>query len=192
MKTIPSVLVCTGLILTLFLVGCAKPPTEEMNKAAEAVTRAENNNDAVTYAGNFIARARDALSRMYAEAEAKRYDAARSYAAEAIAAADLAISDGRTSAARAREEAAAVVSQLPPLIAETEQGIKAARDAKLALDFNAVDRDFTTACDDANQAQSALSQSRYQEAIDRGRTARAELNDINQKLSGAVMDTRRK
>jgi hypothetical protein len=98
------------LALALFLAagtvllagGCAKPPTEEMDAASAAVTRAENDPDAVTYAGNSLARAREALNRMSVEADSKRYDAAKSFAAEAIAAADKAISDGRAGAARAK------------------------------------------------------------------------------------------
>ncbi|MDR2102358.1 MAG: DUF4398 domain-containing protein, partial [Treponema sp.] len=85
------ILIAGLVILAFFQGGCAKPPTEEMNNAAAAVTRAENDADAVTYAGNLLVRARDTLTRMQIEAEAKRYDAARALAAEAISAADKAI-----------------------------------------------------------------------------------------------------
>jgi len=183
---------CAVLVLAALVMGCAKPPTEEMNNATEAVTRAENDSDAVTYAGNSVTRAKDALARMNQEAAAKRYDAAKSYAAEAVAAAERAINEGRTGAARAKDEASALVSQLKPLITETEQGIEAARKAKLPLDFYAIDRDFDTAQYNANEAQSALSNKRYQTALDRGRSARAELNNINQQLSTAALATSRK
>jgi len=102
---------CMALVLAMLAIGCAKPPTEDMNNAAEAVTRAENDKDAVTYAFNSITRAKDALARMNVEADAKRYDAAKSYAAEAIAAAERAIADGRAGAERARNEASALVAQ---------------------------------------------------------------------------------
>jgi hypothetical protein len=192
MKKTPKILLCAVLVLAAFVMGCAKPPTEEMNNATEAVTRAENDYDAVTYAGNSVSRAKDALARMNQEAAAKRYDAAKSYAAEAIAAAERAINEGRAGAARARDEASALVSQLKPLIAETEQGIEAARAAKLPLDFPAIDRDFDTAQFNADEAQAALSGKRYQTALDRGRAARSELNSINQQLSVAAMATSRK
>jgi len=163
-----------------------------MNNATEAVTRAENDYDAVTYAGNSVARAKDALTHMNQEAAAKRYDAAKSYAAEAIAAAERAINEGRAGAARAKDEATALVSQLPPLLAETEQAIAAARAAKLAIDFYAIDRDFDTAQYNVNEAQSALNGKRYQVAIDRGRSARSGLNDINQQLSVSALAVSRK
>ncbi|MDR2717657.1 MAG: DUF4398 domain-containing protein [Treponema sp.] len=192
MKVTPKFLICAVLILAALVMGCAKPPTEEMNNATEAVTRAENDNDAVTYAGNSVTRAKDALARMNQEAAAKRYDAAKSYAAEAIAAAERAINEGRAGAARAKDEASALISQLKPLITETEQAIEAARKAKLNLDFYAIDRDFDTAQYNANEAQAAYNGRRYQTAIDRGRSARSELNGINQQLSDAALATSRK
>lgn len=174
------------------VIGCAKPPTEEMNNAAEAVTRAENDNDAVTYAASSIARAKDALERMYNEANSKRYDAAISYANEAISAAERAISDGRAAASRARDEAAGLIARLKPLIAETDQGINAARDAGLPLDFEDIDNRFETACGEADMAQAALNVSRYRESVDRSRSARECLESINMQLSTAAMAVTRK
>jgi len=185
-------ILCTALVVAMLALGCAKPPTQEMNNAAEAVTRAENDSNAVTYASNSINRAKDALARMYAEAAAKRYDAARSYAAETIAAADRAISEGRAGAERAKTEASSLVSQLPPLVEETGQGIDAARAARLPLDFDAIDNDFSAARNNVDQAQAALYASRYQDALDRGRAARAGLSDINQQLSNATLALSRK
>jgi hypothetical protein len=177
----------------MLAMGCAKPPTVEMTNATEAVTRAENDTNAVTYAGGSVARAKDALTRMNAEASAKRYDSARSYAAEAIAAAERAISDGRSGAERAKNEAAAYIADLKPLIAETEQGINAAKAAKLPLDFKSIDDDFDAARANTAQAEAAYAGNRYADAIDRGRAARVGLNGINQQLSTATLGvTRRK
>ena len=192
MKLKLTVFVCSVLIFGSLVTGCAKPPTEEMNNAVEAVTRAENDIDAVTYAGNTVARARDALSRMQNEAASKRYDAAKSYAAEAIAAAERAISEGRSGAARARDEAAMLVSELPLLIIETRQGIDAARSARLPLNFTTLNNDFDKASNDADDAQIAFSDELYEDALRLGRTARSELAEINAQLTGAVTGSRRK
>ncbi|MDR1586211.1 MAG: DUF4398 domain-containing protein [Treponema sp.] len=185
-------LFCALLILPLVMGACAKPPVEEMNNAQDAVTRAENDADAVFYAGSALARARDALNRMQTEADAKRYDAAKSYAAEAVAAADKAIADGRAGAARARNEAAALIAGLKPALTETGQGLKAAQSARLALDFASLNRDFEAARLSAEQAEIALSGNQYQDAIDKGNSARAGLSDINQKLSEAASAISRK
>jgi hypothetical protein len=183
---------CVALVLALLVMGCAKPPVEEMNNATEAVTRAENDSNAVTYAGASVARAKDALARMNDEAASKRYDSARSYAAEAIAAAERAISEGRSGAERAKNDAANFISDLKPLLVETEQGINAARAAKLPLDFNSVDNDFDTARANTEQAEAAYADSHYGDALDRGRAARVGLNNINQQLSTATLATTRK
>jgi len=182
-------IMCFGLalMLTLFVTGCARPPVEEMNNALEAVTRAENDNDAVLYAPTTLARARDALRMMRQEADSRRFDAARAYAAEAIAAAERAIAEGRVGAERARAEAHALLSDLPPLIAETEQGMNAARIAGLDLDYDALDNAFNGARESANRAVDAYASGLYEDALAQGRNARNGLVDINQRIAGAAV-----
>jgi uncharacterized phage infection (PIP) family protein YhgE len=129
---------------------------------------------------------------MNAEAESKRYDAAKTYAAEAIAAADKALADGQAGAARAREEAAALIAGLAPVITETEQGLQSAKKADLDLNFDGLDKDFRTARENAAQAETALSENQYRDALEKGREAKAGLSDINQQLSGAATAVSRK
>ena len=191
-KIINGVFMKLRYILFIFVVlvlalGCAKPPVAEMDSAAEAVFRAENDADAVAYGSSSLARARDALSRMRTEADSKRYDAARTHAAEAIAAAEKAIADGKTGAVRAREEAASAVSGLTAAIEETSSNVSGARYSQLDLDYDALDRDIRNAYTLADQAENDYSQSRYQDALDKARNVRANLADINQKVSGAVI-----
>ena len=192
MKTRLTILVCIALVFGMLAASCAKPPTEEMNNATEAVTRAENDIDAVTYAGNLVSRARDALSRMQAESNNKRYDAAKTYAAEAIANAERAIADGRAGAARFRDEAAALVAELRPMVVETGLAIASAQEAGLDLDFEEVNNDFDNARSDTEQAETALNGQRYQESLRLGRIARSEFAEINVKLSNAASAASRK
>jgi len=174
------------LILFSFVLGCAKYPTEEINNAIEAVTRAESNDDAVMYAGNTLGRARDAIRRMQIEADAKRYDGAKAAAAEAISLADRAITEGRFAANRAREEAAAIIAALGPEVAETGQAIRAARAAGIPLDYGRIDQDYTTVLSDVDEANAALAGNQYQQALESSRHARAGLSDINSRLTTAV------
>jgi hypothetical protein len=188
-------LLCMSLIAGIVFLtgGCAKPPTEEMEAAAAAVTRAENDPDAGMYAGNTLVRARESLNRMQAEADSKRYDAAKSYAAETIAAADKAITDGRAGAARARDEAANTLAAVKTGITETGAAIRAAQSSgKVGVDFPAVNQDFETVRRLADQAEISLAGNHYQDALDKGRNARAGLSDINQKLSAAATAASRK
>ena len=187
MKTKHTYCIFAAIVLAILAVACATPPTEEMNNATEAVSRAENDINAVTYAGNTIARARDALSRMHIEADAKRFDSARTFAADAIAAAERAISEGAIGAARARDEASSLLNELGPLVQETRRGIDSARSSGLALNYNQLEQDFTTARGNAEQAQDAFRGDRYQDAMSLGRTARSELIDINQRLTTVAL-----
>ena len=186
MKPVKTILICIAVTAAVLVSGCAKPPVEEMNQAAEAVARAEKDINAVTHAPNSVTRARDSLARMYSEAESKRYDAARSFAAEAISAANRAIEEGRAGAERVREEANLLVSELRPLIAETEQGLDAAKAAGLPLDFDTLNNEYNGAVEKAGQAQSSLNAGRYQDCIEQGRAARSDLNGINRQLASTA------
>ncbi|MCL2191004.1 MAG: DUF4398 domain-containing protein [Treponema sp.] len=185
MKTI--CFVGLALALALLATGCAGPPTEEMNNAVEAVARAENDNDAVLHAPAALARAREALRMMRREADSRRFDAARAYAAEAIAAAERAVAEGRAGAEQARREAHALISDLPPLIAEAERGMGAARAAGLDLDYDALDDALNGARERANLAVDAYASGLYGDAIAQGRYARNGLADINQRIAGAAV-----
>jgi hypothetical protein len=171
-----------------FLGGCAKPPAEEMAAADEALIRAENDPDAVVFGETSLNRARDAVFRMKQEANAKRYDAAKSYAAEAVSAAEKAISDGQAAARRAREEAAALVSSVKNSFTETEGLLSNAQQNGLNLDYEALDRAMKDVRGAAEQAEAAAAV-RPREAIDKAQAARAALSDIRGRISQGVRET---
>jgi hypothetical protein len=179
-------------VFTLIIVACATPPTEEMNRAHDAVIRAENDADAVTYAPNTLIRARDALVRMQAEAEAKRYDAARNFASEAISNAERAITEGRSGAGRARDEAIRLIDSLAGPLAETETAVFAAREQALLLDFNALGSEMDLARRTYEDARRDLQAANFPDAIARGQLVRSYLSAINAQLSGAAHAIARK
>jgi len=192
MKLIQNSLICVLLVFLAVITGCTRPPTEEMNKAEESVTRAENDYDAVNYAGNLVERAKESLVLMREEADAKRYDAAINYANDAISMAERAINEGRAAASRTRDEATTVISGVRSQILETEQRIDNAKAASLPLDYDTIDSDFNTAKRTFDQAQSSMSNNRYQEAIFLSNNVRSGLNGINQKLGTSAMSVSRK
>lgn len=173
-------------LLFAALTGCAKPPIAEMDSAREAVFRAESDADAVQYGGNSLARARDALRLMENEADLKRYDAAKVHAAEAVAAAEKAVADGKAAAGRAKEEAASAISGLKPEIEETSRNASAARYSQLNLDYDALETELMGAYAQTDKAESAYAEGRYQDSIDNARSARSSLYGINQQISNAV------
>jgi hypothetical protein len=164
-----------------------------MEAATLAVTRAENDADAVTYGGSSLIRARDALTRMNMEAGAKRYDAAKTLAAEAINAAEKALSDGQAGAARARQDASAQVNGLQTPLAETGNAINAAKQVPgIQLDFEDVDRDYAGAQSMADQARASLAGDDYPGAVSQCQNVRAALSGINTRIAGATQAVSRK
>jgi vacuolar-type H+-ATPase subunit D/Vma8 len=174
---------CIALVLVF---GCAKPPVEEMDRAREAVFKAQNDPNAVQYASGTLARARDAINRMETEADSKNYENAKTAAAEAIAAAEKAINDGKVNAQRTGEEAKSLISGLRTEIDETTRNVAAARYSQLALDYNAIDKSIVAAHNLTDQAEVDQAAGKNQDALDKAKTVRANLNDINQKVAGAV------
>ena len=176
-----------------YVTACATPPTEEMNRARDAVFRAENNAEAVTYAGNILIRARDALTRMQNEADAKRYDAAKNYAAEAVALAERAEAEGKTGAVRGRDEAAAILNSLPGLLSETTNSLNAARQVdNIILDFNALSGELDSARRTYGEAQQSLLADDFRDAVAKSQDVRSRLSDINSRITGASIATSRK
>jgi hypothetical protein len=176
----------------VFLAACVTPPLEEMNRAIDAVTRAENDPNAVAFAPDYLVRARNALNQMQTEADAKRYDAAKDFAAEAIYNAERAISDGRMAAGRGREEATSLIDSLTGPINETAAAIAAAEQLRLQLDFDSLHSDMDLARRTYDDAREDLQANRLQDAIARGQTIRPLLSDINAKLGGAAQAVSRK
>jgi hypothetical protein len=189
----PAVLILCLSALSLLAAGCAKPPTEEMENAASAVTRAENDPDAVNYAAGTLTRARDSLNRMRAEAESKRYDAAKNYAVEAAAAAEKAVADGRAAAARIREEASTMLGQAKTSLEETGRSLEKAKGVEnIDLDFAVLDQDYNSARRSTAQAELSLAGENYQDSIDNSRTARGVLSGIDTRITGAAVLVSRK
>jgi hypothetical protein len=186
MKKLPMV---PALLFTLAVVllaaACAKPPTDEMNRAVDAVTRAENDADAVTYAGNTLLRAQDALTRMREEAGSKRYDSARSLAAEAVAAAEKAVSDGKSAAARARTDTENLLNGLRTTVTETENALNNAKQQNINIDGNALEEDLLSAKNTIDDAQRSFAAGDYPDASSKGGIARSELENIKARIADA-------
>ena len=187
-KLIPVVTV----LLVFFLAACATPPTDDMNKAHDAVTRAENDPDAVTYAANTLVRARDSLNRMQGEADAKRYDSAKNLANEAVNYAERAIADGRAGATRAREDAANLLNSLQTPLAETANSLETARQNNMKLDYDELSGDLASANRTYNEGRQSLQANNFPDATAKAHTVRNQLSDINAKITDAVIEVARK
>ena len=184
----PFLMIC----LALAMISCATPPTEEMNRAQDAVFRAENDADAVRFAPNTLVRAREALGRMQTEADARRYDEALSFANEATNLAERAMVEGRTGAARARDEAANLIANLAAPLSETANALGAAQEQDLPLNYYDLHSDMDSAYQSYDDARRSLSAGAYGDALIQGQDTRALLTDINLRLGNAVQVASRK
>jgi len=174
------------IILLVLLTGCAKPPAEEMANAREAVFRAENDPDAVIFAGGVLERAKISLQRMQEEADNKRYSAAKAHAQEAISLAERAIADGKSGEVRANVDSASIVANLRPEIEETQRVVNGARYSLLDLDYDVLEKEMLDAHDAADRAEASQAEGRFQEALDIARELRGNLNNINTRVAGAA------
>jgi hypothetical protein len=175
---------CSFLLLAA---GCAKPPITERDNAREAVSRAEHDDNAREYGKGVLDRAKTALDNMEREFGNKRYDAAKNYAAEAITLAEKAINDGNAMAGRIKEEAATLLSTLKPEIEETSINVNGARYNTLKdLDYDVLDEGIKNAYNVTDQAEVDLAMDRYQAALDKGKSVKSSLSNINNLVANAV------
>ena len=192
MKTIINAIIL-AFVFALAISACAAPPTEEMQRARDAVTRAENDADAVAYAGNTVVHARDALTRMQDEADSKNYDTAKEFAIEAINSANKAIADGQSAKERSKAEASTLLNSVQNSLAETSNAIDNARNVPdIQLDFGALTQKTDEARDTYGEAQQSFQDGNNQDAIAKGQSVRGQLSDINSEINEAAFDTSRK
>ena len=188
-----NLLLAALFVFGLIMAACARPPIQHMNMAHDAVIRAESDADAVNYASGLLVRARDTLTRMQNEADARRFEAATNFADEAISLAERAIVEGRAGAVRARDEAATLINNLTAPLAETTNALNAARHADhLNLDFGALSEDLYSARQNYDDARRSYANNNYIDAIAYGHNARSLLLEINADLNQAAQLALRK
>ncbi|MCL2443909.1 MAG: hypothetical protein FWD13_10675 [Treponema sp.] len=194
------------VIISVFFLGCQKPPLAEMQNAKEAVFKAENDINAVLFAGNSLENARSALARMQSEADSKRYKDALKSAEEAIAAAERAIIEGKiiadsnptisntnnttngniSNGRPVTESDLQVLSNLKEEIEETSRNINGARYSNVNLDYDELDRAIINAYNTSDLAEADRAAGRYQDALDKAGSIRTALFNINQSVASAV------
>ena len=175
------------LLGIIWLAGCARPPSAEMDAATAAVAEAEVNDDVRLYAADSLARARNLLSRMNSEAKAKEYESARTLAQEATVAAEQAVRDGKAAKAGAREAAATALSAAKVLLSEAERALTSARElSSISLDVGAVAQELQSAADTVADAESDISSADYDAALSKAQNARQQLASILGRMSDAA------
>ncbi len=173
--------------LVAALGSCAKPPVAEVEAAKAAVAKAESDADVPVYAADSLSRAKDSLSRMQKEYDAKKYDAAKTLAQETVQAADKAISDARSNKERVRSSASSTIAAVKAALAETEGALAGAKkNRKVKLDFAAVADELAAVKKTIAAAESDYNGGSFMAAQDKAESAQSKLRDISSRIADAV------
>jgi hypothetical protein len=126
------------ILITLFpfIYGCAQPPTEEMDHAAQAISEAQGK-EADLYAEDTFKKAEGALQRAHDLVEVKEYDEAKTAAMEAARLAKQARSMVESNKEKMREETKRMLENITISIDEVK--ILAARAFKQKAHINRAD-----------------------------------------------------
>ncbi|AEJ20586.1 DUF4398 domain-containing protein [Gracilinema caldarium] len=182
-----------ALVSLVVLFSCAKPPTAEMDAATAAVAKAQSDPNVTLYAPESLKRATDSLTKMKAEADAKRYDTAKALAQETIKLADQAIADGSTGLERAKDEAAGLIASCKSLVLEVTNTLNGAKKvARVKLNVTDITKQFNNAKATLASAEKDQGDGNFKGAIDKGKSARTTLSDILSTISGAVQAASKK
>jgi hypothetical protein len=182
-----------AIIAMALAAGCAKAPVAEMEAANQALTKAEADADARLYAPDSLTKARDLIARMKAGSDEKRYDDAKTLAAEAVAAAEKAIQDGAAGKAKAKSDAASLIATVKSTLAEVQQAFAAARKVRgIKLDTTAVEAGLGDAAANLAGAESDNAKADYKAATAKAQSARSSLASLQNLVTSAVQATSRK
>jgi len=178
-----------GFVVFALLAGCAKPPTAEMDNARNKYLEASENEAAATYGKGFLDQAKTILDKMEAANNDKRFDAAKTHAAEVITAAQKAIDEGKKTRENVKSKAENLITTLEREIKETEANITNISKIPYPydkLDLTRIKRDFDDAKDMLALAETDQSKGKYQDALDKGNSVKSTLASINQQIADAV------
>jgi hypothetical protein len=182
-----------GLLLVIALAACSKPPSAEMKAAEAAVARAGQSADVVSYSPEDLQRSKTALDQMHAAATARHYDQAKTFAAEATSAANAAIASAQSNKDRAKARAIELIDAVKQALPQTQKTLAAALKIKKAN----INRSAKTASIEESKAgladaEKALGQGDYLNAITKASAAQKILADLSSELSAAVQGATRK
>ena len=170
-----SLKVIIPLVILALLVGCAKPPTADIDSAKAALQTAEQNSDVSTYAQDQLKAAQDKLAQLQSELDlqakkgalSRNYDAAKNLALETRAAADALATEAEAAKEVAKNNAAAAIDELTKtLIPQAQSGIAMARRVRgIKLDFAGLTAALNQAKAQVADAQTAYNNGQYATAL---------------------------
>ena len=183
-----------ALLVAGLLASCGgQVPTADIDAAKAAVAKADGDGNTQNYAPDFLAAAKDSLTKTLAAVDAKKYADAKALAQATVQAANKAIADGQTGAAKAKDTATALMGTLKASITEVENALAGAKKTRgIKLDFTALTKDLNAAKDQVSAAQTDVSGNNYKSAIQKGEAARSSLADLLNRIAEGVRAASRK
>jgi hypothetical protein len=177
----------------LLLAGCASAPTEEINATKAAIASIQAG-DVRTYAPESLKAAEDELNKALAEIQAQdgKFAMTRDYKQASTmlkSAKDLvekAKSDAQVAMTKAKADAEAAIASLPPMIEEAKKALaKAPKGKDTKADLEAMQNDLKLADEALNEAGTAMSQSKYNDALAKASSAKSKASAIIDQIKQA-------
>jgi len=190
-----NVLLAISLILGfgLVLAGCASAPTEEINATKAAIASIQTG-DVKTYAPESLKAAEDGLNKALAAIQAqdgkfamtRDYKQASAMLKSAKELVEKAKGDAQLAMTKAKADAEAAIAALPQMIEEAKKALaKAPKGKDTKADLEAMQNDFKLAEEALNEASTALSQSKYNDALAKADSAKSMASSIIDQIKKA-------
>jgi hypothetical protein len=182
----------------LLFAACASAPTAEITATKAAVTTAQID-DVRTYAADSLKAAEDEMSKALAEVQtqdgkffiSRDYKQASTMLKSAKDLAEKAVSDAQANKAKAKSDAEAVLAALPQSIEEAKKALaKAPKGKDTKADLEAMQNDLKVAEEALTEANTALSNGQYKDALTKAESAKEKTTAIIDQVQKALEKTR--
>lgn len=174
------------LALTLTVISCAKPPTQEMD-AAQAAIDAAKAAEADVYAPDTYRQATSALSDARSKVEQQDYEGAKTSAESAKQLADRSTSEANTNKQQTRDEAQAIINRVASGLTDARSSLGVAPRGKGADgDLDQLNSDLGQAEASLGDARNSLSTSKFKDALTQARSADDKLSQVQNAVQMAM------
>jgi hypothetical protein len=180
--------------LGLMLSACASAPTAEIN-ACKAAVAAARTDDVQTYAPDSLKAAEDELSKALAEIQTQdaKFALSRDYKQStealksAVSLAEKAANDAKINKEKAKADAQATITALPQLLDEAKKTLaKAPKGKDTKADLEAMQNDLKIAEESLNEANTAMTQEKYLEAVTKANSAKEKASAVVEQVKTAL------
>jgi len=177
----------------LWLAGCASAPSAEI-EATRAALAAAQTDDVRAYAPESLKAAEDEMSKAMAEVQtqdgkfgmSRDYKQASTMLKSAKDLAEKAKSDAEANKMKAKADAEATLAALPKSIEEAKAALaKAPKGKDTKADLEAMQNDLKVAEESLNEANAAMSQQKYNDALAKANSAKEKALGISEQVKKA-------